>query len=402
MRRLRGEALTIFTAQVIDWQHWLPPLLLMTGGVVAGLVLEWLLTVTLRRTTQGVVSHLPIELNDRLASSLKGAITGLCIVLGIHLATYTLPEVSPAGMEIIRKLLFLLGMIIGIRLVASLSVVVVRFYLSRHDSLQALPNTSIFENLIVVVMYLLGALFVLQNMGVSVMPLITALGVGGLAISLALQDTLANMFAGINMILARQIKIGDYVRLQEGGYEGTIDDIGWRTTVIRQLNSNLVIVPNSKMASTIIINTTLPVPQMAVSVEIGVAYGTELAKVEQICLEVAHTVLAKTKGAIPNFKPIVRYQALGETAVRLSVGLQVENHVDQFLIRHEFIKRLYERFLQEGIEIPFPQRVLHLSKEVETALVQEKGREGMVPDSKLLESEPTKKPRKPTKNKEQV
>jgi small-conductance mechanosensitive channel len=341
----------------INWQLWVAPVMLIGGGLLLGIILERLFIGTMRR----IFSRASIELNGHLTDTVRGVILGLFIIVGLHLATYTVPDITPDNLEIVRKLLFILGMLIAIRLASKIAVLLVRFYLNRSEHLQALPSTSIFENVIQIVVYIVGGLVLLQTLGVSVIPILTALGVGGLAISLALQDTLANMFAGVNMILAQQIKIGDFVKLQEGNYEGTVEDIGWRNTIIRQMNNNLVIVPNSKMSSTIITNSTLPLPEMSLVVEISVAYGSNLSQVEALTIEVAEEVLRSTEGAIPDFAPFIRYHTFGDSGLHFSVILRVRNLVDQFLVKHEFIKRLYARYEEAGIEIPFPQRTIHLS-----------------------------------------
>jgi small-conductance mechanosensitive channel len=180
------------------------------------------------------------------------------------------------------------------------------------------------------------------------------------------------MFAGIQMILARQIKVGDFVRL-ESGQEGFIQDIGWRNTVIRQLSNNLVLVPNSKMSSTIITNYALPLPEMSTLVEVRVGYASDLQQVETIIQSAAKEVLQRTKGAVNDFDPFIRYHTFGESGIGLTVILRIHGFEDQYLIKHEFIKALHRRFRQEGIEIPFPRRVVHLESPLPSAVLAPDG-----------------------------
>ena len=116
----------------------------------------------------------------------------------------------------------------------------------------------------------------LNGLGLSITPMLTALGVGGLAVALALQDTLANLFAGVYITIAGQIRVGDYLRL-DSGQEGYVADIGWRSTRIRMLPNNLVLVPNAKLSQAIVTNYYLPDRELAVLVEVGVDYGSDLA-----------------------------------------------------------------------------------------------------------------------------
>jgi small-conductance mechanosensitive channel len=224
---------------------------------------------------------------------------------------------------------------------------------------QAFPASSLLTNIARLLVLALGALIALQTLGISITPLITALGVGGLAVGLALQDTLGNLFAGIHIITTRQIRPGDFVRL-DSGEEGYVQDVTWRYTTIRQLPNNVTIVPNAKLANAITTNYYLPDPELAVLVDLGVDYGSDLEQVERVAVDVARDVMRAVPGGVPQFEPFIRYGAFGESAVRLTVILRGREVVDQHLIRHEFIKRLHARFRGEGIEFPFPQRTLHL------------------------------------------
>ncbi len=137
----------------------------------------------------------------------------------------------------------------------------------------------------------------LQSFGISVTPLLTALGVGGLAVALALQDTLSNLFAGINILLSKQTKVGDFIKLSTGE-EGFVEDLNWRSTTIRQLANNMVVVPNQKIATSIITNYALPETECSMLVAVGVSYDSDLDHVEKITVAVAKEVLRDTDGAV--------------------------------------------------------------------------------------------------------
>lgn len=349
---------------LLDWRLWGGPVFFVLLGLGIGLLVEKILLGAVRR----IMNQASRDLNENLASLMKGVIRWVFGLWGAYAATFSMGFLNAGSLDMIRRLVFVVAMFIAIRLLARMSVVLVRFYLNHTQALKALPNTSIFENIVRLVVYIFGAIMLLQTLGVSVMPLITALGVGGLAISLALQDTLANMFAGIQMILARQIKVGDFIKL-ESGFEGTIEDIGWRNTVIRQLSNNLVLVPNSKMSSSILTNFTLPMPEMSTLVEVSVAYDSDLARVEKVVAEVAANVLKSVDGGVVNFEPFIRYHTFGDSGINFNVILRVKTLVDQYLIKHEFVKALHARFNEEGIEIPFPQRVIRMEPEIRSVVL---------------------------------
>lgn len=205
-----------------------------------------------------------------------------------------------------------------------------------------------------------GFLVALDTAGISVTPILASLGVGSVAVALALQETLSNFFSGIYLLVDEPVKVGDFVQV-EGGIEGFVTHIGWRSTHIRTLFNNFIVLPNSKLASAKITNYYMADRESAVVVEVGVSYGSDLERVERVATEVAAEVQREVEGAVRSFTPFIRYHTLNQSSIDFSVTLRSRQYVDQYLIRHEFIKRLHRRFTAEGIEIPFPQQVLHLA-----------------------------------------
>lgn len=255
-----------------------------------------------------------------------------------------------------------LGVRAGVLLSATLALASFLSHLVTSDAtpwLAALPSTGLVQGTVRIVVIALGGLVVLTNMGVAITPILTALGVGSLAVALALQPTLTNLFAGFYITLARQVRVGDFVEL-ESGQKGFVTDIGWRTTTIRALPNNLIILPNSKISEIIVTNYSLPEEQLATIVPVGVSYGSDLERVERVAIEVGAELQKSLDGAVPDHEPIVRYNSFADSSINFNVILRARTLVDGFLLQHEFIKRLHERFDEEGIEIPFPQRVVHL------------------------------------------
>jgi len=192
--------------------------------------------------------------------------------------------------------------------------------------------------------------------------MLTALGVGGLAVALALQEPLANFFAGVFITLAGQVRLGDYMKL-DTGQEGYVVDFSWRSTRLRMLANNLVVVPNAKLAQAIVVNHDLPSKALAVPVDVGVDYASDLEHVERVTIEVAREVMAQVRGGVPDFEPFIRYHTFGDSSIDFSVILRANEFVDQYLVKHEFVKRLHARFNKEGISIPFPITTIPLRGE---------------------------------------
>jgi small-conductance mechanosensitive channel len=232
-----------------------------------------------------------------------------------------------------------------------------QLHMERHRG--ALPVTSIFTNVTRMVVYLIGTLIILQALGIAITPILTALGVGGLAVALALQDTMANLFSGLHIIASRQVRPGDYIKL-DSGEEGYISDITWRSTTIRERPDNMIIVPNAKLASATITNYDRPEAEISVPIQVGVSYDSDLAAVERITLSVAQEVMRAAPEGVPDFQPAVRYSGFGDSSVNLTVLLRAREFDAQYGLRHVFIKRLHERFRRDGVEIPFPSRTVYV------------------------------------------
>jgi small-conductance mechanosensitive channel len=221
---------------------------------------------------------------------------------------------------------------------------------------QALGMTrspTLVVNVARLIVAVLGLVLILQNLGINITPLITALGVGGLAVALALQDTLGNLFAGVQIVLSRQVRPFDFVRISTGD-EGRVIDVRARNTTIETGDGSLLVVPNSTLATSIFKNHTLPTPQFWVTVDAGVSYDNDLQHVERVTLDVAREVLSAVEGAVPEQDPTMFFHRFGPTSVELTVRMQVREFPNQGPVRHEFIKRLHRRYAEEGVVIPHP------------------------------------------------
>jgi len=213
-----------------------------------------------------------------------------------------------------------------------------------------------------IIIYILGILLIFYSLNIQITPLFATLGVGGLAVALALQGTLADLFAGFYISASKQIRIGDWIKL-ESGEEGYVTDITWRATQIRMMPNNLVLVPNDKLAKAIVTNYYFPEKEMALRLYLGVHYSSDLDKVERVTCEVAKEVMMEIQGGVPEFEPYIRYQTFGDFSINLMVVLKIKEVFDRHLITHEFIKRLHKRYKTEDIVIPFPIRAINYDQE---------------------------------------
>jgi len=195
-----------------------------------------------------------------------------CVAIGLHIgiAISGLPE---RYISYISKTIHVVVILSIAAATANLSGKVFTSYVQRSNL--PIPTTGLVHGILKGTILILGLLIALSTIGISIAPFITALGVGGLAVALALQDTLSNLFAGIHILVERSIRIGDFVRL-ETGQEGYVEDITWRTTRIRMRPNNMVIIPNNKLSQSIVTNYYLPEKSMALSIPVSVSYASDL------------------------------------------------------------------------------------------------------------------------------
>jgi len=208
----------------------------------------------------------------------------------------------------------------------------------------------------------LGILVLLDSFGVSITPIIASLGVGSLAVALALQPTLENLFAGIQVVIDKPFQVGQFIKL-ESGEEGYVHKVGWRSTWIRMLPNNIVIMPNKALVDSRIVNYYYPETEMAVLVQVGVHYESDLEHVQRVTIDVGREVMKDVTGGVPEFDPFIRYHTFADFSINFTVILRAKEFVDNYLIKHEFIKRLHKRYAAEGINIPFPISAVNFDQE---------------------------------------
>jgi len=303
------------------------------------------------------------ETDSRTGDMVLTAVRVPVLVLLIMLAIYTALGFSDLPRVLVDKAEKVLSILATIAVAMVAANILSGFARIRAERIESvLPVTSLTENIIRIVVYGVGVLVILNGLGISITPILATLGVGGLAVALALKDTLSNFFAGFHIIVNRKIRVGDYLKL-ESGDEGYVNDISWRTTQIKTLPGNLVLIPNAKLTELIVTNYTLQEKDMAVLVGLGVHYGSDLKKVERVTCEVAAEVMREVPGGVPDFTPFIRYHTFGDSSINFTTILRAQTFVDQYIVKHEFVKRIHERYAREGIVIPYPIRAINTEQE---------------------------------------
>lgn len=233
-------------------------------------------------------------------------------------------------------------------------------YAEKSSTLKS--SSSIMQGITRALILGLGILIILGTMGIAITPVIASLGITSLAVALALQPTLTNFFSGVQLVIDKPIRVGDFIEL-ESGEQGFVDKIGWRTTWIRMLPNNFIIIPNSVLSQSKIINYYYPEKQLSVPVEVGVHYDSDLEHVERVTLEVARDILRTHKWGVPDYQTFVIFHTFDSSSINFTVMLRAQEYFNRFFIKSEFIKALHQRFKEEGITIPYPIRAINYEQE---------------------------------------
>ncbi len=329
------------------------PLLLLGGTILAGLLLRQIL----------IRKFFDRELNSPAALLLHGTVRNSIVlwsaILGLHIATQN-SEIPPKYLHYIPSTLALLWILSLTSVVSRLAGNAVQYYGSRaSDDGEMRQVASLTQRLAQIVVVIFGAVWMLKVVfDINLTPLLATLGVGGLAVALALQDTLSNLFAGFYVSISGLLRIGDYIKLNSGE-EGYVSDINWRCTTMRGISNNLVVIPNSKLGQAIFTNYFLPERRLVLSFSVGVSYDADVDQVEKILTEEAVAATEKISGMLASPPPYVRFlPGPADFSLIFQINFNVGEFGDQYMVQSELRKLIYKRLKAEGIEMPYPTRVV--------------------------------------------
>ena len=330
---------------------------------LANLILGQVLNLLVRRHESPLRS---IEI--RVIGALRVPAALVIILFGVRLALISLSQASTQSLGFISNLDRLGNTAWLIAVAALVCYAISRLIraLMRWQSARVPTDTRTALNTVIwpilirissIIIFALGALVVLDILGIPITPLLAGIGIGGLAIALALSPTISSFIAGTYVVAEGHISEGDYVEI-DAERAGFVESVGWRSTVLRSRFNNMIVVPNSLITESIVTNYTTPTPAVTGMVMCGVSYDSDLREVERICLEVAAEVLEESEDAVKDFEPRVRFFEFADSNINFRIIFQGVDRVATFAMQHEIIMRLHARFKDEGIEINYPVRKL--------------------------------------------
>lgn len=331
------------------------------GGLVAGIIIEkWVLSILKKAALKTAT-----KVDDILIDSLKGFITVAFFLIGLYISKMYMQSRGVVQNDqlntVIDRIIYASMVLCGTWFVSRL---VSKAIVHLASDGRIVPATGIIRNITRIIIYAIGAMIILQEFGVSITPVLTALGVGGLAVALALQPTLENLFAGLHVTLSRQFTVGDYIEV-DGVYRGFVTDINWRATILVTPENNILTIPNAEIAKSKVVNYALPSTTVRADVPLGVGYSSDLKHVEKVTLEIANQIQEKF-GMVSDPRPEVLFTGFGDFSINLVARFYTRDVARRWVAISEFVKAIHERYNKEGIEIPFPIRTV-LMKTVSNA-----------------------------------
>jgi small-conductance mechanosensitive channel len=327
-------------------------LIIVAGYLIGTWVIRRLLTRLVRRT--------PTKFDDRLLAVTGPSIRWLVVLLILKFAVVRLTFIPAEWKTISQDILFVVAVVISFRIIWQLISLSEKWFTEQaagEDRDQELaPVIKLLVILGRVFMTVIGIAVLLSNFGINVTVLAATLGVGGLALSLAARDIIADILAGITILTDRPFRIGDRIEINAIDTWGDVTDIGLRTTRVRTRDNRMVIVPNSSIAKNEIINYTYPDPRYRIQTHVGVAYGTDVEVARQVIID----AVRQLEDVLPD-KPVdALYNEMGDSAMIFRVRWWIESYADTRRVIDRVHTSLQAAFDAKGIETPFPIRDLNL------------------------------------------
>ena len=335
---------------------------LLVFAVVLGFA--WLLKSLLFKAVDKLAGTGPADLDDTLIGALRWPARYWVVLVALVIAVADLDERDvPARIAHgLSQVIFVLLVISVALAVARVSIVLLQHSMRRSST--GIQITTLTKTLIRVFWGVPAALIILRDVfNFEITPWLATLGVGGIAISLALKDTLANVFSGFYVSLSGQLKKGDYIRL-DVGVEGYVADIQWRVTTLKTLSGNMVLIPNSKLSEAVVTNFSEPAKPLSVTINYGVDYSTDLDLLDRVVLEEVKAAVGQIPGLLAEPAPSNRLNpGFGDSALNFSLNVGVSELEAQFAVTDLLRRRLLKRFRVEGIQLPFPTRTIQIVRE---------------------------------------
>lgn len=353
---MTGPPATVLAQPVsdaLDWWFSLPGWawvgILLIAGALAGYGIEKIVMAAARAWAKRTRWHF----DDAVVDALHPSVAAFAFVIVVWAGLHYLPiYFSTTTVRIIDNA----SITIGVFAAALAAVRIVRVLLhakaAAQDRWRPLAVTG--SRVIALIVYVVAFLVVINHYGIEITPILTTLGIAGLAVALALQDTLANVFSGIWIQTQRSMQPGHYIRLEDQKLEGFVDDVGWRTTKVRTLPGNLVVIPNQAVAKSTITDFSSPEPKMGTSITVVTGFEADPERVVPMMLEECMAAADEVSFILKEPAPAARLNKAVDNGWEYWMSIWVPHYYDQWNAQGYVLNRIRKRFLDEGIRMPYP------------------------------------------------
>ncbi|MDA0352171.1 MAG: mechanosensitive ion channel family protein [Chloroflexi bacterium] len=335
------------------------------GIAAGGLILAWLVATLTRRVIHGFTNSTESDLDDVVVEAVRWPVIAFLAIQGVYVAILTVSYLDEHRATI-RSAWVAVMLTLSVIAVRRLVVGLLGWYarVPGSDGMPGFDERSLpfLRRVLNVLVVAIGLLLILDALGISISPLLAGLGIGGLAVALALQPLLTNVFASSYIMTDASVTVGDIIEVNAGP-TGVVEDIGWRAARIRTFDNNIVIVPNSTLAESIITNFDSADARADARVDCGVAYEEDLSRVEALVLEELNDLRTTLDVVDVTREPLFRYAEFGDSNVNFFVKMRANTWADSFLLKHEMVKRIHSRLAAEGIVVNYPARRLLMASE---------------------------------------
>ncbi|WP_212655500.1 mechanosensitive ion channel family protein [Marinomonas sp. CT5] len=348
------------TSWLLDTPNWVLVFAVVLIVICALLLVQRLILIRIRRITDR--SHYFVD--SLLIKAVRLPLSLIIIWIGFLLLDNFLPSTSSPVANVTKGVVkYALPILLVLAAVIFVDRVLTGFirYYSKNSAV-LLSSQSIVVGVSRSFVVAIGGLVLMGTLGISIMPVVASLGIGSLAVALALQPTLVNFFSGVQLVMDKPIRVGDYIEL-DSGEQGFVEKIGWRSTWIRMLPNNTIIMPNSVLSESKIINYFYPSKELSVPVEVSVHYDSDLDHVERVTLEVARNILKQHEFGVESYDTFILFHTFDDSSINFTVMLRSHEYFQRFFIKSAFIQALHKRFKEEGIVIPYPIRAINTVQE---------------------------------------
>jgi small-conductance mechanosensitive channel len=322
---------------------WAP----LAGSVALGALLAAASRALVLRWLSDIAEARPSEVTRAMAATLPRPV-GVAAFLVTAAAGLRFVPLSEPRLLLAHRALALAFAVLGVAVSIRVATRAIDAYGRSNPELGS--SAGVGKAVVWLVGLSLDAVLICDAFGISLAPALTALGVGSLAVALALQDTFSNFFSGLYLVIDKPVRQGDFVRI-DPSYEGYVESIGWRSTRLRTLGANFVIIPNATLSKAIIVNYTLPTPHVAANIRVDVAADSDVDLVEDLLSDEARRSLDVTGMADVPAPSVALAPGFVDGAIAFTIYFYARTFADQGAVQHALRKRVAARLKKEGIAL---------------------------------------------------